>query len=425
MNFEDFKKYNTLRTNLLYTYTHSKEFIDKHLDLNKFLSAWENSKSILVASITEGNETVSENTWNKYNNTIKNWKTNNSLKTMFNNMFPEINYEYLDTIVPKFSPLSIEEFCLITKGKYYLGQDLDEDLGGMSTYVKEDNLFRTYLKDIEEYFQFRYNNYNLSLLGEFYSVPFGVHEKRALQYKKTGNLEFECPREYYRYPIKEWFEECYKDQEHNGTRILNIRGTNGSGKSTMVNQFYVGSKDKETIKYSATDKDGKVHDRYYDILKDYKIVLLGGYNTPFGTKGCDRLTDVYEICHTILKTVNEYPGWTIIMESATVSTCFWSYCMLFLMLKNRGVEINVIHLLMNDWEFCTNNVKNRTIRKEGQKEPDYEEIKDKKYMLYKNHFRFKCVLGKDYLLYVDEIPLEQKAIALNNLIVDNGGQPIW
>lgn len=425
MNFEDFKKYNTLRTNLLYKYTHSEEFLNKHLDLNKFLSAWENSKSIFIASIIEGSGTIAESTWNRYNDTIPNWKTNSILKRTFNNMFPEINYEYLDEVVQGFNPLSIEEFSLISKGKYYLGQDLDEDLGGMMNYVKEDTLFKQYLTELEDYFQFRYDNYNLSLLGEFYSVPFGIHEKRSLQYKKTGVLEFEYPREYYRYPIKEWFESDYVAQEHKGTRIINIRGTNGSGKSTMVNQFYTSSQDKETIKYSSYDKDGKIHDRYYDILKDYNIVLLGGYNTPFGTKGCDRLADVYEICHSIIKVVNEYPGWTIIMESATVSTCFWSYSMLFLLLKNRGVEINIVHLLMNDWEFCANNIKNRTVRKEGQKEPDYQEIKDKKYMLYKNHFRFKCILNKDYLLYVDTIPLEQKAQGLNNLIVENGGIPLW
>ena len=425
MNFEDFKKYNTLRTNLLYDYTHSKEFLNKHLDITKFLSAWETSKSILTASIIEGSGTVSENTWNRYNNTIPNWKTNSVLKRLFNSMFPGVEYETLDIVINRFSPLSIEEFNLISKGKYYLGQDLDEDLGGMSEYVKEDSLYNKYTAELEDYFKFRYDNYNLSLLVEFCSIPFGVHEKRAIQYKKTGVLEFDYPREYYRYPIKDWVTECYKEQKHEGTRIINVRGTNGSGKSTMVNQFYVGSKDKETIKYSVSDKDGKIHDRYYDILKDYRVVLLGGYNTPYGTKGCDRLNDVYEICHSILKVVNEYPGWTIIMESATVSTSFWSYCMLFLMLQNKGVEINIVHLLMNNWEFCANNVKNRTVRKEGQKEPDYQEIKDKKYQLYKNHLRFKCILGKDYLLYVDEIPLEQKASALNSLIINNGGRAIW
>ena len=104
------------------------------------------------------------------------------------------------------------------------------------------------------------------------------------------------------------------------------------------------------------------------------------------------------------------------MESATVSTSFWSYAILFDLLQKKGVDVKIVHLLMKDWEFCVNNVRNRTKRKEGAKEPKWDEIKDKRFILYKNHFRFNSLLGKAYIEYPDTYSLEDKHLLMEKIL---------
>jgi hypothetical protein len=433
--WNDFINYNLKRTNLLKDFT---KFYFQAGDplLPYFLSKWEKCKCILESVLyvkqlyysgLEGvNISVSEDTLAIYKDYKYNWWEDKDILKCLRELFPDMfraNYEVrnLERDIPNFSPLSILEFWKITKAKYYLGADLDEDLKGMIPYVKDQNLIEKYMEDIQMYFKFRYDHYDLNLLCEYCSIPFGFHESRAYVYKKTGILDFEYPREYYKYNVKSIVDKYLTKENRYGTRVINIRGTNGSGKTTMVNQIYEDSASKGFAKecaFELVDGKGKSHTRYYDVLEDKRMILLGGYNSPFGTKGTDRIGDASEIMHGILYLVSNYPGWTIIMESATVSTSFWGYALLFLMLKQRGVDILIVSLLMKNWDFPVNNVRNRTVRKEGAKEPNYKEIVDKREILYKNHFRFSSLLGRDScaIMYPDTVAREQMSSELYRII---------
>ena len=400
MNLEDLKKYNQLRTNILYDFTHSPLFKMEAEELSFFLAHWEQSHCVFTSYLKRKekpvNANISEETLAYYQDTPvvdtnDKWLEGKSI----------MDYANMGVNL-----LSVREFYFIEKGKYYLGYDLDEDLKGLIPFLRDQELLEKYNEELKMYFKFRYDTYDLSLLGEYTAVPFNIHETRLLQYKKTGKLEFEYPKEIFKYPVKQWFDEMMGFQDNTGTKLINIRGTNGSGKSTMVNYLYTSSKDKETIEMTLSNRRGQSHTRYLDILKDRHIVLLGGYNSTYGTKGTDRLDDVTEIIQGIMYAINNYPEWTIIMESATVSTSFWSYAILFDLLQKQGVDVKVVHLFMKDWEFPVNNVRNRTKRKEGAKEPKWDEIKDKRFIFYKNHFRFNSILGESYIVYPDTYSLE-------------------
>jgi hypothetical protein len=440
--WEDFVKYNSIRTNFLKTFVKMNlEAGDNLLPL--FLQEYEETNSIfqswlyilgLVPSKNQDNKQENKQVDNKILERLVDykdkWWNDSQILKYLKELFPEMlksNYDIrnLEKDVPNFSPLAIEEFYLITKGKYYLGYDLDEDLSKMIDYVKDQNLVETYLYQIMDYFKFRYDHFDLSLLCEYNAFPFGIHETRRLHYKQTGKLEFDYPREMYKYDVKELISK-YLDESVNivGTRLINIRGTNGSGKTTMVNNIYLDSVEKgkaEEKTVMLTDNKGKEHKRYYDLLIDKKLILLGGYNSPYGTKGTDRVGDVSEIINGILYLISNYPGWTIIVESATVSTSFWSYAILYAILQSKGVTINIIHLWMRDWNFIVNNIKNRTKRKEGAKEPDYQGAIDKREILFKNHFRFSSILGRNSMLimYPDCSTKDTMHLNLNEILINN------
>lgn len=407
MNLEMLKKYNSLRTNILYDFIHSPLFEMTSEEISFFLLHWQQTHCVFTSYLNRktkpfdnGSESMDPN--NLILEETRAYSENRLLTNLSGNEKWLEGKSYMYYVDEGLNLLSVREFYYIEKGKYYLGYDLDEDLIGVMPYLKDQELFEKYNEELKAYFKFRYDTYNLSLLGEYYAVPFGIHETKLLQYKKTGKLEFEYPREVFKYPVKEWFDEMFIDHFHKDTKIINIRGTNGSGKTTMVNGLYLSSNDKETVAIKLTNRKGQSHDRFFDVLNDRHVILLGGYKSNYGTKGVDRMDDVTEIIQGLMYVVNHYPGWTIIMESATVSTSFWSYATLFSLLKKAGVEIIVVHLLMHDWEFVVNNVRNRTSRKEGAKEPKWDEIKDKRFIFYKNHFRFTSILGKSFIVYPDD-----------------------
>ena len=435
--WEDFVKYNSIRTNFLKTFVEYVKKAGDHL-LPLFLQKYEESNNILESwiycreesSISQNFKSISNKNFERLTDYKSNWWTDRTVIKQLSELFPDMirsgyDIHNLERDVPNFSSLSIEEFYLITKGKYYLGYDLDEDLSKIISYTKDQSLIEKHLSSILEYFKFRYDNFDLSLLCEYNAFPFGIHETRRLQYKQTGKLEFDYPRELYKYDVKSLVSK-YLDPivSTSGTRLINIRGTNGSGKTTMINNIYLDSINKgkaEEITLVLTDKSNKPHNRYCDVLSDKKLLLLGGYNSPYGTKGADRLGDVHEIIQGILYLISNYPGWTIIVESATVSTSFWSYAILFDILKKKGVEIYIVNLWMTDWNFIVNNIKNRTEREEGSREPDYQGAIDKREILYKNHFRFASILGKDSMMvmYPDTVGKAELHFTLDKVLRDN------
>lgn len=452
MRWNDFVKYNLIRTNFLNKFVSKKFKAEDNLSplflnmylLPLFLNMYQKSGSIFQAWIDTKEYNLNAHGYSvepikpeivyQVNDYIDNWWYKKDILKMLEELFPEMiasgyDVKNLEKDVPNFSPLSIEEFYKITKGEWYVGCDLDLDLEHMIPYVKENELVYKYIKEISDYFKFRYDNYDLRVLCEYCSVSFGYHNSRAERYRKTGELEFDFPREVYKYDINAMIEEYLKIEDLSETRLINIRGTNGSGKSTMVNSIYLDSIEggfAESLTMSVVDRRGENRVRAYDVLKDKKIILLGGYNTPRNSKGADRLGDLTEICIMIIKAVSMYPGWTIIVESAPMSTSFWGYAILFGILQKKGLDVHIIHLFMYDWEFAINNVKARLERKEGQKEPQYQGILNKRFTLFRNHFRFASILGSDsmHVMFPDTLEKDKMWLDIDRVMREDTGRGI-
>lgn len=119
--------------------------------------------------------------------------------------------------------------------------------------------------------------------------------------------------------------------------IFDIRGTNGSGKTTVVRKL-MGKYDFTPV----IDKSGKI-EAY--VTKD--IAIIGSYKNTCG--GCDGIKTQDEICSRIKKYSKKRH---VIFEGVIVSTIFQRYCNLAKTLKSNYI---VVHL-NTSLDTCINRI---------------------------------------------------------------------
>lgn len=96
--------------------------------------------------------------------------------------------------------------------------------------------------------------------------------------------------------------------------IINIRGTSGSGKSTIVRKLM-----KKYNAVSIVGKDKKIEG--YEMLTPFgNLFIVGKYETPCG--GCDAITSQDEVCNRVKKYARKGH---VIFEGVIVSTCYKRY----------------------------------------------------------------------------------------------------
>lgn len=78
-------------------------------------------------------------------------------------------------------------------------------------------------------------------------------------------------------------------------KIINIRGTNGSGKSYLVHQLI------KEYRARPLKIDGKIW--AYSLDSNPEIYVIGKYETPTG--GCDTINDINDV-NTLIKILSEY-----------------------------------------------------------------------------------------------------------------------
>lgn len=133
------------------------------------------------------------------------------------------------------------------------------------------------------------------------------------------------------------------------TVVINIRGTNGSGKSTTVRRIM------ETFRFTEV-KQGRVTCYEYQdpLLPEFKVAIIGAYKTATG--GCDTVKTQDEVCEAVRTYATQ--GWHVIFEGVVVSTLHSRYSNLALELSQKGVE-TVFAYMDTDLEQCLRNVKTR------------------------------------------------------------------
>lgn len=132
------------------------------------------------------------------------------------------------------------------------------------------------------------------------------------------------------------------------TVVINIRGTNGSGKSTTVRSIM------ERLGGFLEVKQGRVT-CYENIAQ--KIVVLGAYRTATG--GCDTVKTQDEVCEAVRAYASQ--GWHVIFEGVVISTLHSRYSKLAEDLCQEHGTLTVFAYMDTDVERCLQNVKARRV----------------------------------------------------------------
>lgn len=160
--------------------------------------------------------------------------------------------------------------------------------------------------------------------------------------------------------------------------LVNIRGTNGSGKSTIP----ISMKDDPDMYEVIRPYKGKPK-KILTVFPNYGWVALGAYNIQVG--GCDAFPNKDFIKKVLVYALKKFPEYNVLMEGILIATTYSTYAELFAeMQETYGVQ-PVIYYLMPPVETCIARIKKRN----GGK-PFKEELVHAKYgMMQRGIEKFK------------------------------------
>lgn len=125
--------------------------------------------------------------------------------------------------------------------------------------------------------------------------------------------------------------------------VIQLRGTNGSGKTWVVNQLFNAYEFKTIV-----NKYGEAMGYY---AKEVNLFILGRYSNSCG--GCDNIGSQDEICKRIRKAVRK--GWNVVFEGLLSSHLALRYVELYREMQGQGVECFFI-FLDTPLEKCYENI---------------------------------------------------------------------
>lgn len=121
--------------------------------------------------------------------------------------------------------------------------------------------------------------------------------------------------------------------------IVNIRGCNGAGKSTIPMSMMKIDPDYEIIKLGV-GKTGKPCNPAITVFHKLKWVALGTYLSKTG--GMDTYHNNAETKQALEYVLSQYPDYDIVMEGVIASTIKSTYAELFRNLENDGHQVLII-----------------------------------------------------------------------------------
>jgi hypothetical protein len=137
--------------------------------------------------------------------------------------------------------------------------------------------------------------------------------------------------------------------------IIQIKGSNGSGKSTIMMGLL-----------------GQSDDVFYDehkntVLNDSRFVLIGPYGLSDSptSNGCDNLSRNDVIKAAIEYAIQNYPGYTIVFEGMMISTIKSTYYNYLLDLKGKAGVEPLFVILKASLDGCIRRLKSRGSKKTG------------------------------------------------------------
>lgn len=133
-------------------------------------------------------------------------------------------------------------------------------------------------------------------------------------------------------------------------KIINIRGSNGSGKTHLMKSIIALSNDKYLLM-----RDGKP---YATILNDLQYCIVGYYHPDKGMGGADGIHTMVELLSIIDELVEHYPGWYVAVEGMMISTTTTTYKHMLELAKSHGI-IPFVVVLKSSVEGCLKRLEQR------------------------------------------------------------------
>lgn len=137
--------------------------------------------------------------------------------------------------------------------------------------------------------------------------------------------------------------------------IVNIRGCNGAGKSTIPISMKKLDPACEVIKLGV-GKNGKPCNPGITVFHDLQWVAIGVYNDKSG--GAETCGTNQDIRQTIEYALEHYPDYDIVLESVIISTIKSTYAAQFKELEERGHQVLVMTFLP-PLEVCLDRIQQR------------------------------------------------------------------
>ena len=276
-------------------------------------------------------------------------------------------------------------FYLIIKSESYLYEFADYGLTDIKKFIKgnySECLTPKAVKGISMIFTHRRN-----ILDPIFLQEYSGKNRARETLKKEDRFIKEKPL-YYLNPLIDdlWKLHGYDKMTNDslvGTRIINIRGTNGSGKTTMVKRIIkeLNKKEEPVWDEFRTEEITTYHKEYtrkIQVWTKQKFIVMGIYNDK-QTGGVDNYDTPWQVMYALFLFVKKYKGYTIIFEGVRISNDYKYWWKMFSMLLNVGVRTDIVGLIPSDVQWALDNVIERRKNKGLWELRNGDDIKNNNY----------------------------------------------
>lgn len=136
------------------------------------------------------------------------------------------------------------------------------------------------------------------------------------------------------------------------SKIVQIKGSNGTGKTTLMKQLVALSNDIYFVHHPETRKP------HATVLYDLQWCIIGLYPEEKQMGGCDNIHTVQEVKDILLELVESYPGYWIAFEGMMISTTMTMYNYMLELQQSHGIEPYVV-VLKSSVEGCLKRIEKR------------------------------------------------------------------
>lgn len=162
--------------------------------------------------------------------------------------------------------------------------------------------------------------------------------------------------------------------------LVNIRGCNGSGKSTVPLIMAETDEDMYVKTYDFQGKEKKL----LTVFPTYKWVALGSYLNKTG--GMDTLPNKEAIEYALERAIEDFPEYDILMEGILFSTTFGTYGDMFKDVEEQGIKVLIV-TLNPPLEVCLQRIQKRN----GGKLIKEELVESKVRSAANSHKKYKAI----------------------------------